>query len=85
MAEDFCGRAEIPDDAEGAEVSSIPLTDIKTLLNQIMSIRSKKVLQLIPLNTLVRLINILDRQIQCAQGLSIDGNDNVSFFFGYRI
>ncbi|XP_065037401.1 sister chromatid cohesion protein SCC2-like [Musa acuminata AAA Group] len=76
MAEDFCGRAEIPDDAEGAEVSSIPLTDIKTLLNQIMSIRSKKVLQLIPLNTLVRLINILDRQIQCAQGLSIDGNDN---------
>ncbi|RWW03544.1 hypothetical protein GW17_00033293 [Ensete ventricosum] len=39
MAEDFCGRAEMPDDAEGAEVSSIPLTDIRTLLNQIMSIR----------------------------------------------
>ncbi|WOK99668.1 nipped-B-like protein A isoform X1 [Canna indica] len=73
MVEEFCGRAEIPD---YVEESSLPLPDIKALVNHIMSIRSKKVLQLIPLDTLVRLINVLDRQIQCAQGLSIDGDGN---------
>ncbi|KAJ0980187.1 hypothetical protein J5N97_008442 [Dioscorea zingiberensis] len=75
MVEDFCGRAELTDDGNGSEVSLLPLADIKLLVNEIMSIRAKKVLQLIPLNILLRLINVLDRQIQWGQGLSLDGNE----------
>lgn len=78
--EDFCGRAEMPDNLEGADGGSLPLTDIKLLINEIMSARAKKLLQLIPVDTLVRLINVLDHQIQCGQGLSINGNGDVSFF-----
>lgn len=75
MVDDLCVRAEVPDDMEGAEGSSLPLADVKLLVNEILSSRSKKVLQLIPLDTLVRLMNVLDHQIQCAQGLSIEGNE----------
>lgn len=76
MVEDFCSKAEFPDDLELADEQSLPLAEIKTLVNQIMSIRSKKVLHLVPLDILVRLLGVLDRQIQCAQGVSSDGNDN---------
>lgn len=76
MVEDFCSKAEFPDDLELADEQSLPLAEIKTLVNQIMSIRSKKVLHLVPLDILVRLLGVLDRQIQCAQGMSSDGNDN---------
>nr|XP_010923594.1 sister chromatid cohesion protein SCC2 isoform X2 [Elaeis guineensis] len=76
MVEDFCGRAEVPDDMEGAEGPALPLADVKLLVNEMSSSRSKKVLHLIPLDILVRLVDVLDRQIQCAQGLSIDGNEN---------
>lgn len=85
MVEDFCGRAEVPDDIEGAEGSSLPLADVKLLVNEVLSFRSKKVLHLIPLDILVRLIDVLDRQIQCAQGLSIDGNENVSIICNIQV
>ncbi|XP_073005499.1 sister chromatid cohesion protein SCC2 [Typha latifolia] len=76
IIEDFCGRAEIADDVEGAEGSSLHMADLKFFVNEITSARSKKVLHLIPLDTLTRLTNVLDRQIQCAQGLSIENNEN---------
>eukprot|EP00268_Persea_americana_P023631 TRINITY_DN23182_c0_g1_i2.p1 TRINITY_DN23182_c0_g1~~TRINITY_DN23182_c0_g1_i2.p1 ORF type:complete len:1521 (+),score=307.37 TRINITY_DN23182_c0_g1_i2:209-4771(+) len=77
MLEDFCGREEISNDDMGeAEGPSMPLTDIKFLLNEIMSIRAKKILHLVPVDTLVRLLNVLDRQIQHGQGLSIDENED---------
>lgn len=77
--EDFCGKAEISNDDMGEiEGPSVPITDIKFLLNEIMSIRAKKILHLVPVDTLVRLLNVLDRQIHRAQGLSIDENEDVS-------
>ena len=85
MVEDFCGRAEVPDDMEGAEGPALPLADVKLLVNEMSSSRSKKVLHLIPLDILVRLVDVLDRQIQCAQGLSIDGNENVSIICNIQV
>lgn len=78
MVEDFCGKAEVPDDLEGSDGFSLPLADIKALVNEITLVHSKKFLHSIPLDTLTRLINVLDRLIQCAQGVSIEGNENVS-------
>ncbi|XP_039139288.1 sister chromatid cohesion protein SCC2 isoform X2 [Dioscorea cayenensis subsp. rotundata] len=75
MVEDFCGSAEVTDDVNGAEVSVLSLADVKRLVNELTSIRAKKVLQLIPLDTLVRLINVLDHQIRHCQGWSFDGNE----------
>ncbi|PKA59771.1 hypothetical protein AXF42_Ash011895 [Apostasia shenzhenica] len=71
MVEDFCGKAELADDIGGYEGQSVPLSDIKKLMNEIISARAKKILQLVPLETLLRLINVLDQQIQCGQGLSV--------------
>jgi cohesin loading factor subunit SCC2 len=39
--ENFCGRPEVPDDADGGDWLSIPLNDVKALVNEITSIRSK--------------------------------------------
>ena len=78
MVEDFCGRVEIPDDADGDEWLSIPLNDAKVLANEITFVRSKKILHEIPMDTLTRLLHVIDRQIRCSQGLSIDVKENVS-------
>ncbi|KAK8961903.1 hypothetical protein KSP40_PGU005225 [Platanthera guangdongensis] len=78
MLEDFCGKAEVPDDIGGIGGPSIPLVDIKILINEITSASTKKILHLVPLDTLVRVINVLDHQIQCGQGLSINENENSS-------
>ncbi|XP_040381685.1 sister chromatid cohesion protein SCC2 isoform X2 [Oryza brachyantha] len=76
MVEDFCGKAELPDDADGDEWLSIPLNDAKVLVNEITSVRSKKILHEIPMDTLARLLHVIDRQIRCSQGLSIDVKEN---------
>ncbi|KAJ6795400.1 nipped-B-like protein [Iris pallida] len=74
MVEDFCGRAENHDDMEGVDESVLPPSDIKMLVNEIMSTRTKRILQLIPIDTLVRLITVLDLQIRRGQILSVAGN-----------
>ncbi|XP_062190537.1 sister chromatid cohesion protein SCC2-like isoform X1 [Phragmites australis] len=76
MVEDFCGRAEIPDDADGGDWLSIPLNDVKVLVNEITSIRSKRILHEVPMDTITRLLHVIDRQIRCSQGLSIDVKEN---------
>ncbi|TVU40275.1 hypothetical protein EJB05_13731 [Eragrostis curvula] len=74
--ENFCGRAEIHDDADGGDWLSIPLNDVKALVNEITSIRSKNILHEVPVDTITRLLQVIDRQIQCSQGLSIDAKEN---------
>lgn len=77
LVDDICGRVEVPDDdQEGEEQSSLTLSDIRRLTNEILSMRTRKVLQSVPVNVLSRLLSVLDHQILCGQGLSID--DNVS-------
>jgi cohesin loading factor subunit SCC2 len=79
MVEDFCGRVEIPDDADGGDWLSIPLNDFKVLVNEITSVRSKRILHEVPMDSVTRLLHVIDRQIQCSQGLSIDDKENVSY------
>lgn len=80
MLEDFCGRAEIPtDDHDEAEWLSMPLADLKILVNEIISTRAKKLLNLVPVDILVRLLRVLDHQIHRAEGLSIDECEHVSW------
>uniref|UniRef100_K3ZPX8 Sister chromatid cohesion protein n=1 Tax=Setaria italica TaxID=4555 RepID=K3ZPX8_SETIT len=76
MVEDFCGRVEIPDDADGGDWLSIPLNDVKVLVNEITSVRSKRILHEVPMDTVTRLLHVIDRQIRCSQGLSIDEKEN---------
>jgi len=79
MVEDFCGRVENPDDVDGGDWLSIPLNDVKDLVNEITSVRSKRILHEVPMGTVTRLLHVIDRQIQCSQGLSIDAKENVSY------
>jgi len=74
--EDFCGKAEIPDDGDGGDWLSIPLDDVKVLVNEITSVRSKRILHEVPMDTVTRLLDVIDRQIRCSQGLSIDVKEN---------
>jgi len=76
MVEDFCGRVENPDDVDGGDWLSIPLNDVKDLVNEITSVRSKRILHEVPMGTVTRLLHVIDRQIQCSQGLSIDAKEN---------
>jgi len=79
VLEDFCGKAEIPDDGDGGDWLSIPLNDVKVLVNEITSVRSKRILHEVPMDTVTRLLDVIDRQIRCSQGLSIDVKENVSY------
>jgi hypothetical protein len=77
--ENFCGIAEVPDDADGGDWLSIPLNDVKALVNEITSIRSKNILHKVPVDTITRLLQVIEHQIRCSQGLSIDVKENVSY------
>lgn len=80
--EDLCSKAEFnSDDRDEAEWLPLPLSDLRLLVNEIVSIREKKLLHLVPVEILVRLLKVLDHQIHRAEGLSIVDCDNVSSLF----
>ena len=59
--EDFCGRAEIlGDDRDESEWIAVPLSDLRIVINEITSIRAKKLLHLVPVDILVRLLRVLE-------------------------
>ncbi|XWS44381.1 hypothetical protein CRYUN_Cryun15aG0040200 [Craigia yunnanensis] len=73
MLEDFCGRAQIPsDDRDEMEWLSLPVNDVRMLVNEIMPTRAKILIHLVPVDILVKLLRVLDHQIHRAEGLSID-------------
>ncbi|XP_057447706.1 sister chromatid cohesion protein SCC2 isoform X2 [Lotus japonicus] len=75
--EDLCSKAEFnSDDRDEAEWLPLPLSDLRLLVNEIVSIREKKLLHLVPVEILVRLLKVLDHQIHRAEGLSIVDCDN---------
>ncbi|KAL9226081.1 hypothetical protein vseg_001931 [Gypsophila vaccaria] len=77
ILEDCCSRAEIPgEELDEAEWLQLPTSDIKRVLKEVLSIRSQKILHLVPVNILVRLLKVLDNQIHRAEGLSIDECEN---------
>lgn len=77
MLEDICSKAEISgDDRDEAEWILVPIADLRILVNEIMSVRAK-LLHLVPADTLVKLLRVLDHQIHRAEGLSIDQCDHV--------
>ncbi|KAK7266529.1 hypothetical protein RIF29_19175 [Crotalaria pallida] len=77
--EDLCNKAEcISDDRDEVDWLSLPLSDLRLLVNEIMSIREKKLLHLVPTEHLVRLLKVLDHQIHRAEGLSMEDCDNHS-------
>ncbi|XP_019090431.1 PREDICTED: nipped-B-like protein B [Camelina sativa] len=72
MLEDFCGRAEVSgDDRDEAEWLPVPVDEVRVLVNELMSIRSKMLLHMVPVDILSRLLHTLDHQIHRAEGLSI--------------
>ncbi|XWS30178.1 hypothetical protein CRYUN_Cryun24cG0095400 [Craigia yunnanensis] len=76
MLEDFWGRALIPsDDRDEMEWLSLPVNDVRMLVNEIMSIRAKRLLHLVPVDILVKLLRVLDHQIHRAEGLSVDEHE----------
>ncbi|KAL9157838.1 hypothetical protein ABFS82_08G029700 [Erythranthe guttata] len=78
MLEDMCGRAQIiSDDRDEAEWVPLSHADLKALVNDIMSIRSKNILHMVPMDILSKTLQILDHQIHRAEGLSIDDCENL--------
>ncbi|AES74937.2 putative chromatin regulator PHD family [Medicago truncatula] len=76
--EDLCRKSELNSDDrdEAAEWLPLPLSDLRLLVNEIMSTREKKLLHLVPVELLVRLLKVLDHQIHISEGLSIEDCDN---------
>lgn len=82
MLEDFCDRAQIhSDDRDEMEWLALPVNDVRMLVNEIMSIRAKGLLQLVPVDILVKLLRVLDHQIHRAEGLSVDECEHVSYYY----
>lgn len=84
--EDICNRVEIPsDDRDEMEWAPLTQSDLKALVNEIMSIRSKNLLHIVPVDNLSRILKVLDHQIHRAEGLSIDDCEKVTFCTSYHI
>lgn len=82
MLGDLCSRAEIlGDDHDESEWLSLPVADMRMLVNEIMSIRAKNFLHFVPVDILLRLLRVLDHQIHRAEGLSINECEHVSLQF----
>lgn len=80
MLEDFCGRAEIHNDEQNdTEWVSLPTVEITRIVNEITSMRSKKLLHLVSVDSLMRVLRVLDHHIHRAEGLSVDGREHVSY------
>ena len=64
MLDDYLERAEIPREDEGEEEGAwLPLSKIKLLENEIMSTHSRNTLHLALVDTIVRLLSLLDCHI----------------------
>lgn len=82
MLEDFCGKAEVSgDDRNEAEWSSMPVDEVRVLVTELMTIRSKMLLHMVPVDILSRLLHTLDHQIHRAEGLSINSEHVSNFLF----
>lgn len=79
MLEDLCVKAKVNDD-ERDETEWLPLSvgDLRGLVNDIMTLRAKKVLHLIQVDILVAVLKVLDQQIHRAEGLSVNECEYVS-------
>ena len=79
MLDDYLKRAEILGEDEGEEEGAwLPLSEIKLLANGITSTHSRNTLHLAPVDTIVRLLNLLDRHIGCGNDMIVDEEDDVS-------
>lgn len=57
------------------------LAEIRSIGEDIVKLRSKNSIQNVPLEYLVRLLNLLDRHVQRAHEREVDENDDVSSLF----
>eukprot|EP01018_Ginkgo_biloba_P006884 Gb_05661 [translate_table: standard] len=78
MLDEIFERTEMPGEDEGEEEGTwLPLSDIKLLSNEIMASHSKNTLHLVPVDSIVRLLSLLDRHIQHVHDMAIDEEDDV--------
>ena len=79
MLDDYLERAEIPGEDEGEEEGAwIPLSEIKLLANEITFAHSRNNLHLAPVDTIVRLLSLLDHHIRRGHAMTVDEEDDVS-------
>ena len=79
MLDDYLERAKIPGEDEGEEEGAwLPLSEIKLLANEITSTHSRNTLHLAPVDTIVRLLSLLDHHIRCGHDMTVDEEDDVS-------
>lgn len=77
--ENLESKAEIlSDERDETEWEPLSLADLRALVNEIMSIRAKGALHMIPVDDILRMLKILDHQIHRAEGLSIGEHESVS-------
>jgi cohesin loading factor subunit SCC2 len=81
LLDDYLERAEIPGEDEGEEEGTwLPLSEIKILANEITSAHSRNTLHLVPVDTIVRLLSLLDRHIRRGHDMTVDEEDDVSLY-----
>ena len=79
MLDDYLEREEIPGEDEGEEEGAwLPLSEIKLLANKITSAHSRNSLHLAPVETIVRLLSLLDCHIRRGHDMTVDEEDDVS-------
>ena len=77
MLDDYLEREEIPREDEGEEEGAwLPISEIKLLANEIMSAHSRNTLHLAPVDTIVRLLSLLDLHIRHGHDMTVDEEED---------
>ena len=76
--EDVFERIDVFEEDEGLEGGTyLSLSEMKNLVEAIATAHAKNVLQIVPVDHLVKTVNLFDRHVQRAGGQCVDDDDEV--------
>lgn len=81
LLDDIFTRSGAFGEDEGDDAGiSLSLAEMRSIEEDVVKLRSKNILQIVPLDYHVRLLSLLDQHVQRAHGREVDEDDDVSDF-----
>lgn len=78
LLDEIFARTEAFGDDEGVDGTSLSLAEIRCIGEFVVKLRSKSIIQNLPVGYLLRLLSLLDQHVQRADGREVNEDDDVS-------
>jgi len=78
LLDEIFARTEPFGDDEGGDGTSLSLAEIRSIGEVVVKLRSKNIIQNLPVDYHLRLLSLLDQHVQRANGREVNEDDDVS-------